>query len=148
VTTLFLCSTENVFQRRLAPFLLDSNYFCVDRQDLSEGLQWGEGKIQGLTKEKFKALMHIELRKSAPFQKAKCLCFTVTDHDIFRFLQRNMLKAEETGPPVDILAIMQVHNCLYCFLAPFSKLFPIPIFRANLSERQKLISLVLNFTGN
>jgi hypothetical protein len=55
-----------VSQLRLAPFLLDSNYFSVDRPDLSEDLKWGEGKNQGLSKEKFKALMRIELRKFVP----------------------------------------------------------------------------------
>ncbi len=65
-----MSSAQSVAQRRQAPILLDSNYFCVSRPDLSDDLRWGEAQNQALNKEKFKTLMRIELHKSVPFQAA------------------------------------------------------------------------------
>jgi hypothetical protein len=61
-----LCSVEVGSQRQTRQELLDGEYFENRKELESKGLEWGEGKA--LNKEKFKALMRIELRKSVSSQ--------------------------------------------------------------------------------
>jgi hypothetical protein len=109
--------------------MLHEEYFV--REELKEkGLAWAsdeEPKVKtNLNMDEFKALMRIELRKCVSCLNAACIfsmyCVLVWHatkiaHVLCnilpsRYLQRNMLKAEQhTDPPVDVLATLRV--CRY-----------------------------------
>ncbi len=114
--SMYVRSFMGVSQYRQAPILLKSDYFCANRPDLEKkGLLWGVGEHK--TKEQFKSIMRIELRKYAPQHTADNLlilaCFIMiiiilrAILIVFRFIQRNLLKAEQIDPAVDILSTLQ-----------------------------------------